>query len=96
MSATRTDGCKRVVLTHDSGASDVVIPSSVARNLPIHHSSKDGIEHEVASGGVSVHLFERYANVIMPWDSIDTPLLMSCRVVEVHKPLLAVTCLVAA
>ena len=95
LAANESPQWERLVLTVDSGASDTVIPSSVARNLPILHSSKVGIEYEVANGGVLVNLGERKAKVIMSRES-DAPFIMSFQVVEVHKPLLAVSRLVKA
>ena len=79
----------------DSGASDTVIPLSVACNLSLLHSPRVGIEYEMANGGVLTNLGERQGKVIMSRDS-DAPFLMSFQVVEVHKPLLAVSRLVAA
>ena len=55
---------ERVVLTVDSGASDTVIPPSVARSLPLLHSSKVGIEYEVANGATIPNLRERRCAVV--------------------------------
>ena len=95
MVAAETPQWERLVLTVDSGASDTVIPPSVACNLPLLHSPRVGIEYEVANGGVLVNMGERQGKVIMSRDS-DCPFLMSFQVVKVHKPLLAVSRLVAA
>ena len=86
---------ERVVLTVDSGASDTIIPPSVACNIPLTQSIKTGIECEVANGGVIVNLGERHAKVITTRDG-TVPLLMSFQVVQVHKPLLAVSRLIEA
>ena len=56
---------ERVVLTVDSGASDTVIPPSVACNVPLVNTLKTGIEYEVANGGVITNLGERQAKVKM-------------------------------
>ena len=95
MVASESPQWERLVLTVDSGASDTVIPPSVACNLPLLHSPRVGIEYEVANGGVLTNLGERQGKVIMSRDS-DAPFLMSFQVVKVHKPLLAVSRLVAA
>ena len=86
---------ERVVLTVDSGASDTVVPPSVAANLPLLHSSQVGIEYEVANGGVLLNLGERQAEVITKFGN-KVSFLMNFQVVKVHKPLLAVSRLVEA
>ena len=86
---------ERVVLTVDSGASDTVVPPSVACSVPLMSTLKTGIEYEVANGGVVVNLGERRARVLTRKDG-DKPLLMNFQVVKVHKPLLAVSGLVEA
>ena len=86
---------ERVVLTVDSGASDIVVPPHVARNLPLLHSPKVGVEYEVANGGVIVNLGERRATVKIKMNS-DASFIMSFQVVEDHKPLLVVSRLVEA
>ena len=95
MAAAEMPEWERVVLTVDSGASDTVIPPSVARHLPLINSDKVGIEYEVANGGVVVNLGERRAEVSTKMGHANT-FLMSFQVVDVHKPLLAVSKLVAA
>ena len=87
--------CERIVLTVDSGASEIVIPPTVAANLPLLHSSRVGTEYEVASGGVVVNLGERKGEVITRMGAA-TSFLMNFQVVKVHKPLLAVSRLVEA
>ena len=65
----------------------------MARNLPLLHSSKIGVAYEVADGGVIVNLGERRATVKTKMDS-DVLFIMSFELVEVRKPLLAVSRLV--
>ena len=84
---------ERVVLTVDSGASGTVLPPSVARSLPLLHSSKVGIEYEVANVGVLVNLGAKKADVMLTEDGTKY-VVMSFQVVGVHKPLLAVSKLV--
>jgi hypothetical protein len=84
---------ERVVLTVDSGASDTVLPPSIASNVPLLHSSRVGTEYEVANGGVVVNLGERKAEMRLK-ESDTSSMIMSFQVVEVHKPLLAVSRLV--
>ena len=55
---------------------------------------KVGIEYEVANGGVVVNLGEKKAEVKLKEGGES--LLMSFQVVEIHKPLLAVSKLVEA
>ena len=84
-----------IVFTVDSGASDTVVPPSVGRGLPLVDSDKVGLEYEVANGGVVVNLGEKHAEVRTS-SSAKNSFLMSFQVVDVHKPLLAVSKLVAA
>ena len=86
---------ERVVLTVDSGASDTVIPPSVACNIPLVNTLKTGIEYEVANGGVVTNLGERQAKVRIGKES-SKHLLMNFQVVEINKPLLAVSRIVDA
>ena len=86
---------ERVILTVDSGASDTVLPPSIARNVPLLHSNKVGIEYEVANGGVVVNLGEKKAQMKLQENDASS-MIMSFQVVEVHKPLLAVSRLVEA
>ena len=58
-------------------------------------SDKVGLEYEVANDGVVVHLGEKHAEVRTS-SNARSSLLMSLQVVDVHKPLLAVSKLVAA
>ena len=95
MAASQKPRWERVVLTVDSGASDTVLPPSVARNVPLLPSPKVGTEYEVANGGVVVNLGEKKAQIKLREDSPNS-LIMSFQVVEVHKPLLAVSSLVQA
>ena len=73
----------------------LVVLSHVAKHLPLLHSSKVGVEYEVANGGVIVNLGERRATVKTKMGS-DASLIMSFELVEVHEPLLAVSRLVEA
>ena len=84
---------EKVTLTVDSGASDTVMPPSVARSSILHASSKVGTEYEVANGGVVVNLGEKKCEIRTGIDTKNT-FLMSFQVVEVHKPLLAVSKLI--
>ena len=86
---------ERVVLTVDSGASDNVLPPHVAINFPLLHSPKVGVDYDVANGSVIVNLGERRATVKTKMDS-EASFIMSFQVVEVHKPLLALSRLVEA
>ena len=95
MAASAMPQWERVVLTVDSGASDTVIPPHIARNLPLLHSNKVGIEYEVANGGVVINLGEKRAEMKLKEDDTSS-MIMSFQVVEVHKPLLAVSRLVEA
>ena len=95
MAASAVPQWERVILTVDSGASDTVLPPSVARNIPLLHSDKVGIEYEVANGGVVINLGEKRAEMKLK-ENDATSMLMSFQVVEVHKPLLAVSRLVEA
>ena len=95
LAAAEAPEWERVILTVDSGASDTVLPPSVARNVPLVSSDKVGIEYEVANGGVVINLGERHAE-ISTGEGHKNTFLMSFQVVEVHKPLLAVSKLVAA
>ena len=86
---------KRVVLTVDSGASEMVVPPDVARDLPLPHTSQAGTEYEAANGEVVVNFGEKRADIITELGN-NTSLVMSFQVVKVHKPLLAVSHLVEA
>ena len=63
LAASAAPQWERVVLTVDSGASDTVLPPSVARNVPLAHTSKVGTEYEVANGGVVLNLGEKKAEM---------------------------------
>jgi hypothetical protein len=95
MAASEKPQWERVILTVDSGASDTVLPPSVARNVPLTHSPKVGTEYEVANGGVVVNLGERKAEMKLKEHDVNS-MFMSFQVVEVHKPLLAVSRLIEA
>ena len=95
LAASEVPEWERVVLTVDSGASDTVVPPRAARNLPLLHSPKVGVEYRVANGGVIVNLGERRATVKTKMGS-DASFIMSFQFVRVHKPLLVVSRLVGA
>ena len=79
----------------DSAASDTVLLPTVARSLPMLHSSRAGTEYEVANGGVIFNFGEGQAEVVTKLGS-KTSFLTMFQVVEVHKHLLAVSRLVEA
>ena len=83
-----------IVFTVDSGASDTVVPPSVGRGLALVDSDKVGLEHLVANGGVVMNLGEKHAEVRTS-SGAKSSFLTSFQVVDVHKPLLAVSKLVA-
>ena len=86
---------EKIVFTVDSGASDTVVPPHIARNVPLMPGAALGTEYEVANGGVVVNLGERRPELKLMEKSM-TSFLMSFQVVEVHKPLLAVSRVVEA
>ena len=49
MAASELPQWERVILTVDSGASDTVLPPYIARNIPLMHSDKVGVEYDVAN-----------------------------------------------
>ena len=77
----------------DATLSETVVPPGVARNLPLNHTNVVGTEYEVANGGVVVNLGEKRAGIVTKLGS-KTSMIMSLRVVKVHKPPLAVSWLV--
>ena len=85
---------ERIVLTVDSGASDTVIPPSVARKVPMLMGTKIGTQYEVANGGVISNLGEK--RCVLRTGPGSPEMLMTFQVVEVHKPLLAVSKIVEA
>ena len=95
MAANELPEWERIVLTVDSGASETVVPPHIARNLPLLPSPKVGTEYEVANGGVVVNLGQRDGEIKLA-ENAKASFLMSFQVVEVHKPLLAVSRLVEA
>ena len=70
--------------------SDTVLQQCIARNVPLLQSSKVGIEYEVANGGVVINMGEKRAEMKLR-ESDQQSLIMSFQVVEVHKPVLAVS-----
>ena len=76
-------------------AAETVGPPSVARNLPLLHSSRVGTIYEVANGGEVVNLWEKQTEVVTKMGNA-TRMLIHFQVVKVHKPLLAFSRLVEA
>ena len=71
------------------------MPPHVGKALTLHPTDKVGLEYEVANGGVITNLGERRGEIKTSLESKHS-FLMSFQVVEVHKPLLAVSKLVSA
>ena len=84
---------EKLTLTVDSGASDTVVPPRFCAWSSIFHTEKVGTEYEVANGQVVQNLGERTCTIKVG-DRIGE-LNIACQVVEVHKPLLAVSSLTA-
>ena len=82
-------GWERIVITVDSGAAYTVMPASIAKLVPISRSPKLGTQYEAANGGVLVNLGEKKCKFRTGPDMPE--LLMSVQIVDVHKPLLAVS-----
>ena len=55
---------ERIVLTVDSGASEIVVPPDVACILPLIHTSQAGTVYEAAIGEVVVNIGEKRADMI--------------------------------
>ena len=83
---------EKLVLTVDSGASDTVVPPQCCNWSSIFHTDKVGTEYEVANGEVVHNLGERRCTI--KTGSIGE-LNIAFQVVDVHKPLLAVSSLTA-
>ena len=64
-------------------------------NITLAHSSRVGTEYEVANGGTVINFGERKAEMKLREGDTST-MIMSFQVVEVHKPLLAVSKLIEA
>ena len=84
-----------IVFTVDIGASDTVVPRSVGKGLLLVDSDKVGLEYEVATSGVVVNFGDKHAEVRTS-SGAESSFMMSFQAVDVHKPLLAVSKLVAA
>ena len=84
---------EKLTLTVDSGASDTVVPPRYCSWSTIFHTEKVGTEYEVANGQVVHNLGER--RCIMKVSEKIAELNISLQVVEVHKPLLAVSSITA-
>ena len=87
-------GWERIVLTVDSGAADTVMPASIANLVSISRSQKFGTQYEAAHGGVLVNSGAKKCKFRTGPDMPE--LLMSVQIVDVHKPLLAVSKMVEA
>ena len=85
---------ERIIVTVDSGASDTVLPPSIARRIPMLRSTKVGTRDEVANGGIIENLGEKICSLRLGPGQPE--MLMTFQVVEVHKPLLAVSRIVEA
>ena len=94
MSVVQESEWELIVFTVDSGAPDSVVPLSVRLGLPLMDSDKVGLEYEVASGGDVVTLGEKHAEVRTS-SNAKSSFLMIFQVVDVRKPLLSVSKLVA-
>ena len=84
---------EKLTLTVDSGASDTVVPPKFCAWSTIFHTDKVGTEYEVANGQVVHNLGERRCTIKVS-DKVGE-LNIAFQVVEVHKPLLAVSSLTA-
>ena len=84
---------EKLTLTVDSGASDTVVPPKFCAWSSIFHTEKVGTEYEVANGQVVQNLGERRCTIKVG-DRVGE-LNIAFQVVEVHKPLLAVSSLTA-
>ena len=83
----------KLTLTVDSGASDTVVPPRFCSWSTIFHTEKVGTEYKVANGEVVHNLGERRCTILV--DNDVGELTIAFQVVEVHKPLLAVSSLTA-
>ena len=84
---------EKLTLTVDSGASDKVVPPKFCSWSTIFHTDKVGTEYEVANGQVVHNLGERRC-IMKVSEKIAEPNI-ALQVVEVHKPLLAVSSITA-
>ena len=84
---------EKLTLTVDSGASDTVVPPKFCAWSTIFHTDKVGTEYEVANGQVVHNLGERRGTIRVS-DKVGE-LSIAFQVVEVHKPVLAVSSLTA-
>ena len=87
-------GWERIVLAVDSGASDTVMPPSIARLVKMVRSHKVGTQYEAANDGILENLGEKLCTFRTGPEAVE--LLMHIQVVDVHKPLLAVSKIVEA
>ena len=84
---------EKLTLTVDSGASDTVVPPQFCSWPTSLHTDKVGTEYEVANGQVVYNLGERRCTIKA--SELVGELNIAFQVVEVHKPLLAVSSLTA-
>ena len=84
---------EKMTLTVDSGASDTVVPPGYCSWSTIFHTEKVGTEYEVANGCVVHKVGERRCT--MKVDEKIGELSIVFQVVDVHKPLLAVSSITA-
>jgi len=84
---------EKLTLTVDSGASDTVVPPRFCSWSTIFHTEKVGTEYEVANGEIVHNLGERRCTILVGENTGE--LNIAFQVVEVHKPLLAVSSLTA-
>ena len=84
---------EKLTLTVDTGASDTVVPPNFCSWSMIFHTDKVGTEYEVANGQVVHNLRER--RCVMKVSDKVAELNIAFQVVEVHKPLLAVSLITA-
>ena len=80
---------EKVTLTVDSGASDTVVPPTVAPGAPLQKSDRVGIEYEIANGHVIENLGEKHCLTKFS-EANSAPMLMNFQVVDVSKALLSV------
>ena len=84
---------EKMTLTVDSGAPDTVVPPKFCSWSTIFHTEKVGTEYEVANGDVVHNMGER--RCVMKVSEKSGELNIAFQVVEVHKPLLAVSSITA-
>jgi hypothetical protein len=81
---------EKVTLTVDSGASDTVVPPTIAPGAPLLKSDRVGVEYEIADGHVIENLGEKHCLTKLSESTSESPMLMNFQVVDVSKALLSV------